>query len=88
MMYSIKMRCSKGGPHEDGGRHISGAERILREDEIEEELKNSKDSLMILMITRMSRMNRRRKMIVIQLPIKKKRLWIIRAKVLLNETRT
>lgn len=34
------MRCSKGGPHEDGGRHISGAERILREDEIEEELIN------------------------------------------------
>lgn len=40
MMYSIKMRCSKGGPHEDGGKHISGAERILREDEIEDELIN------------------------------------------------
>ena len=40
MMYSIKMRCSKGGPHEEGGKHISGAERILREDEIEEELIN------------------------------------------------
>ncbi|WP_407463218.1 6-carboxyhexanoate--CoA ligase [Methanobrevibacter sp.] len=40
MMYSIKMRCSKGGPHEKGGKHISGAERILREDEIEEELIN------------------------------------------------
>ena len=34
------MRCSKGGPHEEGGKHISGAERILREDEIEEELIN------------------------------------------------
>ncbi len=34
------MRCSKGGPHEKGGKHISGAERILREDEIEEELIN------------------------------------------------
>ena len=40
MMYSIKMRCSKGGPHGEGGKHISGAERILREDEIEEELIN------------------------------------------------
>ena len=39
-MYSIKMRCSKGGPHEDGGKHISGAERILREDEVEQELIN------------------------------------------------
>ncbi len=34
------MRCSKGGPHENGGRHISGAERILHEDEVEEELIN------------------------------------------------
>ena len=34
------MRCSKGGPHEDGGKHISGAERILREDEVEQELIN------------------------------------------------
>ena len=34
------MRCSKGGPHEEGGKHISGAERILKEDEIEEELIN------------------------------------------------
>ena len=34
------MRCSKGGPHEEGGKHISGAERILREDEIEQELIN------------------------------------------------
>ncbi len=40
MMYSIKMRCSKGGPHEEGGKHISGAERILREEEIEKELIN------------------------------------------------
>ena len=39
-MYSIKMRSAKGGPHEEGGKHISGAERILREDEIEEELIN------------------------------------------------
>ncbi len=38
MLYNIKMRSSKGGPHEEGGKHISGAERILRKDEIEEEL--------------------------------------------------
>ena len=34
------MRCSKGGSHEEGGKHISGAERILREDEVEQELIN------------------------------------------------
>ena len=34
------MRCSKGGPHEEGGKHISGAERILHEDEVEQELIN------------------------------------------------
>ena len=39
-MYSLKMRCSKGGPHEEGGKHISGVERILREDEVEQELIN------------------------------------------------
>ena len=39
-MYSIKMRCSKGGPHEEGGKHISGAERILHENEVEQELIN------------------------------------------------
>ena len=38
MLYNIKMRSSKGGPHEKGGKHISGAERILREDEIEDEI--------------------------------------------------
>lgn len=32
------MRSSEGGPHEKGGKHISGAERILREDEIEDEI--------------------------------------------------
>lgn len=40
MKYSIKMRSAKGGPHEEGGKHISGAERILNEDEIEKELIN------------------------------------------------
>jgi len=28
-MYSIRMRAALGGPHENGGRHISGAERIV-----------------------------------------------------------
>lgn len=36
MLYSIKMRSAQGGPHEKGGRHISGAERILSEDKIEQ----------------------------------------------------
>lgn len=32
MLYSVKMRSAQGGPHEQGGRHISGAERILSEE--------------------------------------------------------
>lgn len=28
-LYSVKMRAAQGGPHEAGGRHISGAERIV-----------------------------------------------------------
>lgn len=28
-LYSVKMRAAQGGPHEAGGRHISGAERII-----------------------------------------------------------
>ncbi len=38
MLYSIKMRSAQGGPHEKGGRHISGAERILSEEKIEQTL--------------------------------------------------
>lgn len=38
MMFSIKMRSSKGGPHEKGGRHISGIERIVEADEVESEI--------------------------------------------------
>ena len=41
MMFSIKMRSSKGGPHEKGGRHISGIERIVNEDEVESEIINA-----------------------------------------------
>ena len=40
-MFSIKMRSSKGGPHEKGGRHISGIERIVNEDEVESEIINA-----------------------------------------------
>lgn len=34
-LYSIRMRGAKGGPHEEGGRHISGAERIVEESDLE-----------------------------------------------------
>lgn len=34
MLYSIRMRSAKGGAHENGGRHISGAERILSKEEL------------------------------------------------------
>lgn len=33
--YSVRMRSSKGGAHEDGGLHISGAERLIEEENIE-----------------------------------------------------
>lgn len=35
MLYSLKMRSAQGGPHERGGRHISGEERMVAEEEIE-----------------------------------------------------
>ena len=28
-LYSVRMRAAQGGPHENGGHHISGAERIV-----------------------------------------------------------
>jgi 6-carboxyhexanoate--CoA ligase len=34
-LISIKMRAAQGGPHERGGRHISGEERIVTEDGVE-----------------------------------------------------
>lgn len=34
MLYSIRMRSAKGGAHENGGHHISGAERILSKEEL------------------------------------------------------
>lgn len=35
MLYSIKMRSAKGGDHKKGGYHISGAEKIIKEEDIE-----------------------------------------------------
>lgn len=35
MLYSVKMRSAQGGAHEKGGRHISGAERILPEEQLD-----------------------------------------------------
>ena len=34
LLYCVRMRASKGGPHESGGTHVSGAERIIRADKI------------------------------------------------------
>lgn len=34
MLYSIRMRAAKGGSHETGGTHISGAERIVEDTEL------------------------------------------------------
>lgn len=34
MLYSIRMRSAKGGAHEQGGQHISGAERLITKEEI------------------------------------------------------
>lgn len=34
MIYSVRMRAAQGAAHEDGGRHISGAERLVRRDQI------------------------------------------------------
>ncbi|WP_082129863.1 6-carboxyhexanoate--CoA ligase [Aneurinibacillus tyrosinisolvens] len=33
--YSIRMRAAEGGAHETGGRHISGAERLARREQLE-----------------------------------------------------
>ena len=34
VLYSVRMRAAQGGPHEKGGHHISGAERIVKLDEV------------------------------------------------------
>ena len=33
-LYSVRMRAAQGGPHENGGHHISGAERIVKLEEV------------------------------------------------------
>lgn len=33
-LYSVRMRAAQGGPHEKGGHHISGAERIVKLDDV------------------------------------------------------
>lgn len=35
-LYSIRMRGAEGGPHEHGGRHISGGERLGQKEELQE----------------------------------------------------
>jgi 6-carboxyhexanoate--CoA ligase len=35
-VYSVRMRAAQGGKHEEGGRHISGAERIIPRGQVEE----------------------------------------------------
>jgi 6-carboxyhexanoate--CoA ligase len=34
-LYSIRMRAAAGGPHEAGGKHLSGAERLVPPDQVE-----------------------------------------------------
>lgn len=34
MLFNIRMRAAQGGAHEKGGRHISGAERLLPKEEL------------------------------------------------------
>lgn len=34
VLYSVRMRAAQGGPHERGGRHVSGAERIVTEERL------------------------------------------------------
>lgn len=29
MLYSVRMRAAEGGSHEQGGKHISGAEKLI-----------------------------------------------------------
>lgn len=36
MLYSVKMRAAQGAAHEQGGRHISGAERLVSVADIEQ----------------------------------------------------
>ncbi len=37
MLYSVRMRAAQGADHQDGGRHISGAERLVRQEQVAEQ---------------------------------------------------
>lgn len=40
MLYSVRMRAAEGGSHEQGGKHISGAERLIQRDSLTETATN------------------------------------------------
>lgn len=64
MLYSVKMRSSLGGIHGEGGRHISGAERIVPEEDMEES---------VLSMLRRARMHERGEADFIQIKVEKVR---------------
>lgn len=64
MLYSVKMRSSLGGVHGEGGRHISGAERIVSEKDVEES---------VLSMLRRARMHERGEADFIQIKVEKVR---------------
>lgn len=64
MLYSVKMRSSLGGVHGEGGRHISGAERIVPEEDMEES---------VLSMLRRARMHERGEADFIQIKVEKVR---------------
>ena len=64
MLYSVKMRSSLGGIPGEGGRHISGAERIVPEEDMEES---------VLSMLRRARMHERGEADFIQIKVEKVR---------------
>lgn len=64
MLYSVKMRSSLGGIHGEGGRHISGAERIVPEEDMEES---------VLSMLRRARMHERGEADFIQIKVEEVR---------------
>ena len=40
MLYSVRMRAAEGGSHEQGGKHISGAEKLIQRDSLTETATN------------------------------------------------
>ncbi|MTT32355.1 6-carboxyhexanoate--CoA ligase [Terrilactibacillus sp. BCM23-1] len=39
-IYSVRMRAAQGGAHEEGGRHISGGERLVTEEDLDKFAQN------------------------------------------------